>query len=499
MRCGFFRAQNVPLNRHQPYGLIRNLFTFRFEILSSDTTATARQALVRGIQRFIPDQRGEAIAHYIGQLIGLNFMYSDHIRRLQETGQAVTERAIDALAEFFRAVADDDPVMIFIQQIDLADDASIEALRYVFQRCQNSPITFMCTIEDADSFSQRVPRWGENFYDRVIHLNPLPDEAIAIIAQDILDGICELSADELMYIVQDVDGNPLHVEERLLELYQRGVLKPDAASKRAVHLQKETTLQQVTRNRIKILPEPAAYVLQRAACIGEWFWVSALLRLVDGMTPLEVEDALAHLESLNFIVQYDNSSFAATTEYRFKHDLIYQAAYSLGNYSNTDHALVANWRIEHSAQRVNEYAGILAERYRQAEKHVQASEYYIRAGKQAETVLATAEACHFYAAALELLDETSISKRANLSYALGKLYYENNRFEDAHIRLKESMELTKRIGDQLLQANILTALGQVTFQLEGRSAAEPLFQRWARTCARHWRPSQHVRKSDEFG
>lgn len=471
-----FRANSWPHLRYQPFSLIRNLLTFRFEILSSDTTATARQAIVRGVQRFIPDTRGEAIAHYIGQLIGLNFMYSDHIRRLQESGQPVAERAIDALAEFFRAVADDDPAAILIEGLDMADNASLDALRYVFQRCHNSPLLFICTADP--SFAERPTHWAELPTYHEILLPPLGDEDIATLAQEILSGQPPLSPEDIAALVADAKGNPLHLEERILELMSRRVLGTDAtkAGTLASHLHKHRSLESIIAQRLFLLPEKEAYVLRRATCIGERFWLAMLQRLLDGVDEESLENTLQSLIRQGFIRHVAPSTFSATREYQFKHPLLYAVAREQSQDTAHDHALIANWRVEHSAQRVNEYAGILAERYERAGKSVQASEYYIRAGKQAESVGALYEASRFYAAALRLIDASSTSKRAALSYALSHTLFEMGEFEAAQGTLDESLDLAERIGDQLLKANVLTVKGCVAQEIEGRDMAEQYFK-----------------------
>lgn len=468
-----FRARLEPHTQYLPYALIRQLFMFRFEIYSSDTIARARQALVEGVQKFIPAQSGEAAAHFIGHLIGLNFMYSDHIRTFAERGQPIEYRALQAIEDFLRAMSKDDPIVMLIEGIHWADNASLTLLSYIFQRCQDLPLLVMMTAHD--SFREAYPTWYINDNHHQIALVPLSPETSREFLDEILHHYPQISQEIRDAILERSAGNPLLMEALIrdaIALYHDGLNSQEQLEALA------SDLQTALERRLNRLPESARVVLEKAACVGQIFWADAVMSLLEDVPPEDVKYALEMLTEQEFIYEMRPSSFATTTEYRFKHSTLHQLVSKNASYSPQDHLRVANWRVTNSAQRVNEYAGILAQRYELAENFTLAVEYYLRAGKQAEKVGAIREATWFYQQALRLYQQSNIeisdSKHVALLYTLGNLQAEQGDFAAADETLQMGYQLSETIGDRLLQAKFLYVMGRVAHKTHNHQLARKL-------------------------
>lgn len=448
-----FQARCRPAARFLPYGLVRDLFAFRFEIYSGDTVATARRTLVEGVQRFIPGKGGEATAHYIGALIGLDFMYSDHLRALHESGQPVHERGIEAVAAFFAAVAADDPAVILIEGLHHADDASLDALRYLFQGCRGSRLLFVTTGND--EVLKRQQHWGEASHHEMLHIRPLTPTEQYTLSGHILHNTTADTTPLRRAVAGYSQGLPLLLEEAALYVIARFGRETQPGE---INLPPFPTL---VAHRLADLSDDERLVLGKAACVGVTFWVDALRELLPGLSALRLAEVLIQLEALDFIHQRRPSSFSMTSEYHFKHERIFAAVREHLPPTAEDHARMANWRISHSAQRVNEYAGLLAQRYQQAQRRVQAAEYFLRAARQAESVGALREAKVFFREAGNNLDSSSVSKQAALHFSLGRVEWQLGEFEAAAQTLPRALELTERVGDMLLRAQVLTLMGAV--------------------------------------
>lgn len=464
-----FQTRCSAETRYLPYGLIRDLLMFRFEIYSSDTAATARRNLERRVQQFIPGQKGEATAHFIGYLIGLDFMYSEHLRVLLDSGQPVHERAIEAVAQYFAAVAADDPAVIIIEGLHHADDASLDALRFIFHSCRGSRLMFVTT--GREEVLTRQHHWGEAAHHQVLLIEPLAPEAALVLTQYLLQGT-RADVPALHHaIAAHSNGYPLLIEEAALYCMAH---YPHSAQPSSLSL---PTFNEMVRLRTAQLSAAAQRILGYAACIGTVFWYDALAALVPDLPTEDLEQALLALEAMDFIMAVHPSSFSTTNEYAFRHEGLYLAVQGRHAALPEDHARVANWRISHSAQRVNEYAGILARRYERAERLSQAAEYYIRAAKQADTIAALREAVIFYRKAIELLDTDSISKLSMLLFSLGRVEWQLGEFRSAAVHLEKALHLVEQVGDMLLHAQVLTTLGLVAHGSGQLPAARDYFER----------------------
>src|SRR4030095_4677568 len=76
-----FRGRAQPQGLHQPYGVLRDLLCWRFDIQDSDSSPQAKAKLAQGVGRVLGESAGEPTA-LLGQLIGLDYSrstYSDGI------------------------------------------------------------------------------------------------------------------------------------------------------------------------------------------------------------------------------------------------------------------------------------------------------------------------------------------------------------------------------------------------------------------------------------
>ena len=465
-----FRARAVPQMIGLPYALIRQVMAFRSNILNSDTLATARNKLVQQVVRFIPEEPGEERAHFIGQLFGYNFAYSPYLRGVIQDGRQVCQRAIRAIADFFSAIADDDPVAIFLEDIQWADNASLDLLEHLGRVCADKPIVLICLARP--ELLERRPQWTMDVSHHArMDLMPLSHDASVELVEQILRRMSAIPDDLMETIIAGTDGNPLAIEERILLLRDWGVLSVDWQFNPKCWRDLPPTLHETLEARHAALSSGEQAVLQRAAIVGDTFWNSALGAMEN------LEPALKSLDKKDFIIAHEDTSFAANEEYRFKHNVVRQVAYAAIADPQQQEGEVARWRVAHSAQRVREYAGLIADHYELAGKYSQAMEYLIRAGKQAAQVGAFSEASTFFERALAIVpDSESRSRRAALTYALGEVQWHLAAYDAAHKTLDKSLYMARQIGDRQVIADTLGLMGRVACSQESYSEAKHYLQ-----------------------
>ena len=154
------------------------------------------------------------------------------------------------------------------------------------------------------------------------------------------------------------------------------------ASDRLADLKVPPTLTGLLQARLDSLPRPEREALQQASVIGRLFWDDAVAELAQGaletVTPL-----LKAIRERELIFQREQSSFAASGEYIFKHSLLRDVAYEtvLLKKRAEFHGRVARWLEAHAGERLNEYCDLIAEHYEQAGERGTAAAYLLRAGQ----------------------------------------------------------------------------------------------------------------------
>src|ERR1035441_9156101 len=92
-----------------PFSLLRDMLSVRFEIKETDAPPVAREKLERGLVSLLgADAAAEAEdlalqAHFIGQLLGLDFSASPHLRGILHDAEQVRQRAFSYLTRLFRS------------------------------------------------------------------------------------------------------------------------------------------------------------------------------------------------------------------------------------------------------------------------------------------------------------------------------------------------------------------------------------------------------------
>src|SRR5262249_21123425 len=132
------------------------------------------------------------------------------------------------------------------------------------------------------------------------------------------------------------------------------------------------TVQGVLAARVDLLDPIEKLVLQHASIIGRTFWLSGVLELSTGISPETVDEALISLSERDFIVAEADKQARSPVEndlvFTLKHILIRDVVYN--NIPRTrrsqEHARLALWLEEKTAQRRTIFAELLAYHYQQA-------------------------------------------------------------------------------------------------------------------------------------
>ena len=395
-----FQARATPENRHRPYALLRDLFVTRMGIQDSDSQGTVHQKLEQGVAEVMANSdRSQAVAHFIGQLIGFDFSASPHLIAVLDDQRRFQAEAQHHLQIFFGDVAKNDAVVIQLEDIHWADDSSLDIIDQLVK--QQRELKLLIVALARPELRDRRPDWGG---ESRLELQALTRSDEEQLVNQILQKV-EFVPDQLLnLILERSEGNPLYVEELIKMLIEdRVILKEEPTWRveieRLAQVKVPPTLTALLQSRMDALFPTERLLLQRAAVIGRIFWSDALIALDSAEAEsVDVSAALESLTQRQLVFVRDASTFESTAEYIFMHAILRDVAYDsvIPSQRQHYHAGTAQWLIDHSGERVNEYAGLIGDHFDQAGEQAQAGHYLSQAGEQAFQTSAFREALAYY-------------------------------------------------------------------------------------------------------
>jgi predicted ATPase len=452
-----------------PYALIRTLLADRFEIQDSDRATVARAKLTHGIAAVVGEE-GVEHAHFIGHLIGLDFAGSPYLRGLLSDARQVRALAFNYLTRFFAALAQERPVVLFLDDIHWADDGSLDLLDHLMQ--EGDPIPLLLVGLTRPTLFERRPTWGSPAaqYTR-LDLSPLSEADSRRLVTEILRKVPQIPPDLSNLIVHGAEGNPFYLEELIKMLIEDQVIVKGAEqwqveTGRLADIRVPPTLAGVLQARLDALGPGERETLQRAAVVGRTFWESAVETL--GTARIEerppAHEILSRLAGKELIFDHEVATFHNEQEYVFRHALLHDVTYEsvLRRLRRVYHAQVADWLIAHSGERVAEYAGLIGQHYELAGEPAAAAPWYGAAAKQAQDTYALAPAIDYYRKALAFLPTGAreSAERVTLYEGLGEVLRLEARFPEADDAFRAMEQEARAIGDGAAQARALTGLAQ---------------------------------------
>ena len=410
-RFFLLQARATPSSRVQSYGMLRDLLAWRLQIGEGDSLAVARKKLEDGLMPLFRDEDGEheaeAQVHLLGQLLGYGYDDSPHIQGIRDDARQIRSRAFRALAQALRRIAAQggSPIVMYLDDLHWADDASLDFIDHLVQADHDVPLLIV-GLARPTLFERRVVSASDPDATRRIDLQPLNRDGSRELADEMLQKLKDIPAGLRELIIGGAAGNPFYMEELVKMLIDRGAIRTadeqwtvDAGKLQA--LQVPPTLTGVLQARLDSLPSRERHALQLASVIGLTFWDAALARIdppAAEQIPGLVRRELVHAN------EDDEPSSDDIREYAFRHQLLQQVTYDtvLRRERQEAHATTAQWLVERSAGRAKGLMGTAAEHFERAGDAVNAADCHARAADYAASAFANEAALDHAARALQL-------------------------------------------------------------------------------------------------
>ncbi|HRQ37620.1 MAG TPA: protein kinase [Chloroflexota bacterium] len=466
------RGRATPEMTNRPYALLRDLVSFRYEIQDNDSPSTARQKLEEGIRQHVGEN--EAMAHLLGHLVGFDFSTSPHVKGLLGDPQQLTERARQMFIRWIEALCARNPVVLEVEDVHLADDASLDLLTDLAAQHDDLPLLMICLARP--SLYERRPAWGsgQSFHTR-LELRPLDRRESRNLVRELLQKVADVPRALRDLLVERAEGNPLYMEELVKMLIDdRVIIKQNddawaVEEERLGHLEVPATLVGLLQARLDSLLYPEKLTLQRAAVVGRIFYDTALMAL-DQADEFHVDNLPAILDRLvaqDFIYERETTAFAGTTEYIFSKTMLQDVILStlLRRQQERYNRAAALWLVDASGARAGEYFGLIADYFEKAGDYEQAGSYLQRAGEQALRLSAYANGRALFERALMLLPAESAT-RLVLFLRLGEARFFLGDYTAARSSLESALKMARARQDGAHTADALYWLSQ-TAVLQG--------------------------------
>lgn len=398
------RGRADPQTQARPFGLLRDVIAWRLRIADDDDAATARGKLLAQVEPFFPVD-GQAQAHLLGHLIGMDFSDSPHVRGILDDARQLRNRGFHAAAQLLRQMAAqrDEPLLLLLDDLHWADDGTLDFVTYLAQVARDVPALMLCTARQ--TLFERRPdlRLLESTFTR-IELQPLDKRGSRELAQVLLQRLDRVPAALRELLTSSAEGNPFHMEELLRMLIDDGAIltggeRWQVEPGKLLSAQVPPTLTGVLQARLDSLPPPERWALQQASVIGMAFWDRALAEL-DPDAP----KALPSLVRRGLVAPRESAPIDGYREYTFKHQALHQVTYDslLKRQRREAHARIAAWMAQLGREQLPDLVGAAAGHYDRAGDVANACRCYIAAAEDAAARCANDAMLAIVARALEI-------------------------------------------------------------------------------------------------
>jgi len=456
-----------------PLNLFANLFECCFGLRISEPVAEKQQKLETAFAEL--SRKADAATKQALQdaqaLIAFLLEIRSNDPRLKQGGKDLLQHlmlAVYAVLERILAIsgAQGTPLVLVLDDLHWLDGSSSAALEHIINRFSQSGVPTLWILGYRREF--QVPAYlkrmrGFSQFD----LEPLSEADTTKLILDYAKQF-DLSEEVLDKVISLSAGNPFYLEEWCNYIAD---LAPGATQDIPV----PANLNSLILSRLDQLPEAVRRLLQKAAVIGQEFFVDILKEVQQHLAEeLDVDGTLGQLEQQALVMRMLGFDFPS---YLFKHITTREVSY---------HTLLqANRKLLHQltgeaiellfAERLEEFNFALAQHFQIAGIRDKAILYTERAAEAAARMFDNSQAIQLYNQLLELLPEGDLLAKGSVLEKLIDIQWLNGDWEDAQRNIDLLKDIASREQSDALAFQAHRYQGLIHFF---RRQYEPAKQNW---------------------
>jgi len=370
------------------------------------------------------------------------------------------QRLFQALEQTITELAQNQPLIVVIEDLHWSDSTSLEFLLLLARRISSQSILLLVTYRSDERIPQIThflaelnrQRLGVEF--ALKHMSPLEVDAML---RAILDLKTPISQEFLDIIFPLTEGNPFFIEEILKALIADGdIFYADGTwdRKEIDQLRIPRTIQDAVQRRTGQLDEHTLQALTLAAVMGRRFDFGLLQKLL-GVNEEELTGMLKALVKAQLVVEESADQFA------FRHALTREAIYTtlfLRERQNV-HRTVGEAMEHLYAGSIQSHLADLSYHFYTGGVWQKALDYSQKAGDQARTLYSQREVIVYYSRALVSAHQLKIAMEPELLSARGHAYEILGDFKSALGDFEQARRIAREHGDGHAEWQTLIDLG----------------------------------------
>jgi tetratricopeptide (TPR) repeat protein len=360
-------ARADPMRAQAPLSLLARALYGAASLEDGEPAHVRRHKLRARLSRHLAAEDVDRVTLYLGELVSA--FPNDAPLELQlarEDSATLRSRIQTAWCTWLRAESEANPVLFVLEDLHWADAATVQVMDVVLDELQGSAMLVLALARP--SVHQRFPSLWKQREVELLELPPLSLRAARMLVHQVLGP--EAQPADVERIVNGARGNAFFLEELIRAVANRaGDELPDSVLG-------------MMQARLAALPAPDRQVLRAASVFGATAWRGGIRELLGRDTDTAVlEPILARLVEAEWLIPHPCSQIPCEDEYRFRHALVRDAAYT--TLTSVDrrvgHRLAGRWLERAEGQE----AVVLAEHFQRGEDHAKATAWFATAADQA--------------------------------------------------------------------------------------------------------------------
>jgi tetratricopeptide (TPR) repeat protein/DNA-binding MarR family transcriptional regulator len=378
-------------------------------------------------------------------------------------------RIFETINRALTKIAEEYPIVLFIDDLHWADVGSIHLLHYIVRNTRECPILMIGAYRP----EELVSNYGEDhpFWDTIsrmerekiitqIDLERLPEADVEEMIGDRLRQL-DAPAKLVRQIYRESEGNPFFIEE-ILDTIREDEFDADQHLREKIEI--PDTIKGLVRRRVNRLRRDDRKMLEFASAIGEKFDFDLLLQASEE----KEEELLNSIEKLsNARLISEDKSDAET--YKFHHGKIRDVVYGELNHGKRRfiHTRIGEAIEELYGDDMEDATSELAYHYSMTNGFEKAYEYCSRAGDKAHRLYAIMEALSHYKTALDSLGKSEehfpdkTERSIKLLRKIGNDYDIISKWDDALSSYGNALTLSEVNNDPDTTSDLLWRIGNV--------------------------------------
>ncbi|MBI4340071.1 MAG: tetratricopeptide repeat protein [Chloroflexi bacterium] len=424
------RGQSYSYTTATPFAPWVQVLGSLFGLASGDATEARTEKVVGAISRLAPDLL--EIAPLLNALLTLSLSQTDVTQSLDEERRR--RRLFDLVTGLLQARATEAPLLVLLEDLQWADQSSVELVSHVGGHLGPSRILFCVTHRPQKGLDPGLPPSSSTS----LAVGELSREASVQLVRAVL-AQPQIPNEVTEAVLAKARGNPLFLEEVARSLRQTGGAKgvltsaPGGPVQGIAAIEIPDRVQALVMSRIDGLPGLSKEVLRTAAVVGNSFTLPTLRSVLAGPSGRFLEGRLQELAQQDLLHAEEG---AAETTYAFRHTLLQEVAYDSLNFARRRelHGQVATYLEQAHQEQLEPLYETLAHHYWRGGNSAKTLTYSAWAGDKARQVFAHEQAVDYYRRGLDAADKLggiALHQRSYLVERIGDCYEVSGQHEKA--------------------------------------------------------------------